>query len=583
VPDATRRPDARPQWACRVASLLPGALAVLAAVAVLAITAYRLRLSLNFTDEAFYLALPLRFLRGDRMFVDELNYLQFWTVLTIPIVWLWTKIVGLTGLVLFMRFVYLAFECVVAGSLFMMFKRIIKWPYALVAVLTIPAFIPWGVPSLSYNTLGIGLLALGLVAGCFAVLHDDRRWLFASGLAHGLAIVAYPTLLLVAFAYAIIVCVRRRDAWFLQLFAYVGGLAVIGVPTVIALLVIGPNNLLEAFRFSTALGTQGGGFAKLALVASQAFGSLIHARRLGALVLILVVARFFKHPAARWVSCAVLVLLPFQLPSITGFDSVAFSMGMIAYWGILVLVVYGVSQPDEHDRLVFWHLAVPSLVAGLGYVYSSNNGFLNAGYGLAPAAVATTYFAMRYMQRAGSESGIREPWPGVVAMVPALLLTGFVMQTQFRWFYNDTSLADLRHPVSTGAYAGLRTGAENAEVLKEMQADLKRFSRPGDRVLFFDGFPGGYLLSDLPAATDTVWLASPTLAPQMDASRILQYWRESGKTPTLVFRIRMWGLTYGTSHPIMGYLTDQGFQPVAVRAEYDVYRRPGSAVGVPVK
>lgn len=581
--DATRQSDARPRRTYRAASLLPGVLAVLAAVAVLAVTAYRLRLSLNFTDEAFYLVLPLRFLRGDRMFVDELNYLQFWTVLTIPIVWLWTKIVGLTGLVLFMRFVYLAFECVVAGSAFMMLRRIIEWPYALVAVLTIPAFIPWGVPSLSYNTLGVGLLALGLVAGCLSVLRDDRRLLFASGLAHGLAIVAYPTLFLVVFAYAVIICVRRRDAWFRLLSLYVGGLAIIGVPTVVALLIIGPGNLLEAFRFSTALGTQGGGLAKIARIASQALGSLIHARRLGALVLILAAARFFKHPAARWVSCVVLLMLPFQLPSITGFDNVAFSMGTIAYWGVLVLVVYGVSRPEEHDRMVFWHLAVPSLVAGLAYVYSSNNGLLNAGYGLAPAAVATTYFAMRYVQRAGSESGIRDPWPGVVAMVPALLLTGFVMQTQFRWFYNDASLADLTHHIRTGAYAGLITGAENAGVLEQMQADLGRFSRPGDRVLFFDGFPGGYLLSGLPAATDTVWLASPALAPQMDASRILRYWRESGKTPTLVFRIRMWGLQYGELHPIMGYMTDQGFQPVAVRAEYDVYRRPSPAVGAPAK
>ena len=58
-------------------------------------------------------------------------------------------------------------------------------------------FITWGTPQLSYNTLAAAFLTLGAALGVWVVVAEGGRAGLASGVAFGLAVVAYPTLLFV--------------------------------------------------------------------------------------------------------------------------------------------------------------------------------------------------------------------------------------------------------------------------------------------------------------------------------------------------------------------------------------------------
>jgi hypothetical protein len=169
--------------------------ALLLLLAALAATIFRLRLGLNFNDEPFYVALPYRFLMGDRMFIDELNYLQFSSVLTYPVVAAWVYFFGNEGIVLAMRVAYFVFASAVGLSAFLALKSRLARPLAIIAAAVIPAFIPWGIPAPSYNTVGAGFLTISLFTA-YLSRSSDRSWLaLIAGVAQGAATTAYPPLI----------------------------------------------------------------------------------------------------------------------------------------------------------------------------------------------------------------------------------------------------------------------------------------------------------------------------------------------------------------------------------------------------
>ena len=70
-----------------------------------------------------------------------------------------------------------------------------RWEYALAASLVCVTFVFVSTTNLSYNTLGAGLLVIGMALGARAVVGGGReRWLAAAGVAQALAALAYPTL-----------------------------------------------------------------------------------------------------------------------------------------------------------------------------------------------------------------------------------------------------------------------------------------------------------------------------------------------------------------------------------------------------
>lgn len=546
--------------------------AVVAAVGLLIATAYRLHLSTNFTDEAFYLALPYRFLLGDRMFVDEMNMLQFSSVFTFPLVAGWVRTLGTTGVFLFMRWMWLLFSCATGATAFILLKRYVRWPLALLASMVAVVVMPWGIPALSYNTMGTGFVLAGCAVGALAVRREQRRLLVVSGIVHGLAVIVYPTLIVVVPFYMAIIAWSRKTERLRWLGMYLlGGLGV-GIPAAAALWWTGPANILAAYRYTTGLGTQGGGAAKLAAVAIGFSRALAGERRLLAGLAVLVALRFVRPAWARWGSMAVAAFLPLLLLGVSGFSNENRSLGLVAFWAVSGIVAYAVLERDEGDLMIFRHIMAPSLVAGAVFAYSSNNGYVNTGIGLLAAAVTASYFVAKLILRSGEAVLPRFAWAGVVALVPAAVFCALVVQFQYANFYNDVPLAAQTERITAGPYAGLATGKANADVIRGLQRDLSTTTRAGDRILFFDGFPAGYLMTGLRPAANTAWLPSPTFAPQMDIAGAVRYFERSGVRPTVAVEVRLWGMEYPPTHPIVRYLADQGLTPVVTRPDYVIMR-----------
>ncbi len=109
------------------------------------------------TDEAFYISIPLRLINGDGMLTDEWHLSQFSAVLLYPAVKLFTAVTGSTaGIILYMRRLFCLFQITAGAYLYKILKK--EGPAALIISLTFIFYSVIALRTLSYNTLGVGIL-----------------------------------------------------------------------------------------------------------------------------------------------------------------------------------------------------------------------------------------------------------------------------------------------------------------------------------------------------------------------------------------------------------------------------------------
>src|ERR1051326_3846489 len=86
------------------------------AVVVLGLTYWRVLYGVDFTDEAYYVAVPLRFVLGARPYIDETTPSQQTAALLMyPFIAAYHAAAGLGGIVLFARSLHFLFACAVAA------------------------------------------------------------------------------------------------------------------------------------------------------------------------------------------------------------------------------------------------------------------------------------------------------------------------------------------------------------------------------------------------------------------------------------------------------------------------------------
>ena len=408
--------------------------AVAVALVALAFTWRRLFLGIDLNDEGFYVAVPYRFALGARPFVDEMNILQTAEFFVFPFVKLYVWVTGgANGLVLFTRHLYLAWVTIVSLLACLGLKKLVRWEHALVACLVCATFVFVSTTNLSYNTLGAGLLVIGMALGARAVVSRGRdRWLVAAGVAQALAALAYPTLVLaLPVTAACLACStpgRRRRA----LRAWALGAGATLVAEALLLASFGVGNVLRCLHYQlTGWHTVNGasGAAKLWDVAA---GVTRHVE-LFPLVVVAALAVWLAYrrwPAARLALVLTpLALLPFGEQLVSGADGFGVIYGLAAPYFYLFVPI---ERRALATRLLVWGY-LPALAAGLVSGYSSANGWLQMDVGLLPAMVLSGVFlALALAPRAGESERLRRVLPGVtLACLAGILAVTVVYQFQF--------------------------------------------------------------------------------------------------------------------------------------------------------
>lgn len=559
-----------------VTSIVEGVVAAGISLAVLCFTWRRLFLGVNFTDEAFYIALPYRFSLGDIPIRDEQNLAQFAGFLLVPFTRAFLHLQGSTeGIVLFFRHLHLGFTIVIGSCVFVVIRRHLRWPVALMISAVCVAFVPFNIHGLSYNTLGCGFLT----AGCFLGLVENESRItsgasyFISGVCHGLAVLSYPTLIIAVFAYGAAIlffgdCRRTRLALYIC-----GGLLVALIPTILALRA-GAESIRAAMEYVNN-GPQGGGREKLREVFMGLTLKSPHHGAFGLAVTMLVVWHLFKPRWLRYLLPLLpMLLITYTISTARGVRSYLEAHYLINSLGLSGLFLYPFIAEDRFGKRLYQFVLCPSVLGGLVTAWSSSNGAVNSAIGMFPASLASLILAVKALQAIPVTTTLLNIVRSSLTMItPALILLPLMMGGS-KYLYGGGSLftADLTEEVPSGPYGGIRTTADRKAFVERFSRVADRFVHPNDTVMFFANFPAGYLFPNARPVTSSLFFTTRASIPS-DPSHTMDYFQRTGTKPDVVFLTRE---AQGLSGALYDMLTGEGYRKIYEDDFCSIFRRQPS-------
>lgn len=471
--------------------------AVVFAVGLFAALWWRFRYAIDLTDETFSIALPYRFVRGDRPFIDELSTAQTSGLVLFPFIWLHVKLLGTTGLVLFVRHVHLLFKSFAAVATWFLARRWLTSKSArLVVAMTPFAFVPHSIPNVGYNVLACTLLVVGGFCSAAAIATDDvkirERLLVASGFGYALGTFAYPPIAPAPILGALLLFALAPTARVRSVLLLAAGAGIVLLLVSPPLLRAGRAAIIASFKFGTAMVARPPSkmtqvlkdwWARGAPLVAWTYGLALVGFLSRSRTVVKLVVPMIVYLAATWWSD------PATPSALVAFNTVTFA-------GLLAPAVLLLAEPDPVWRGAVL-IIVPAWVAGHATAYGSSNGTDNGGIGMLPATVAFVVLAVRALEQAKAE----RTW----AITPAMLFSALLAHRSFTFVYRDAPIAQCTARIRSGPFKGIWTTPARAKEFAELEDVFKRYDQPGGRVLIVYEQPGAYLFSRMPPSANTVW------------------------------------------------------------------------------
>lgn len=529
---------------------------------------WRLRFGVDFSDEAFYAAITQRFALGDWPYLDDYNLRQTGSLLPVPFYWLYIKIVGSTdGVVYFLRVLYFAVQLGVVWSVYRLSRLYLTRAFSLVCSTLPIVFIPFQIPTCSYNSLAAMLFTGGVFVGLYAVKTTRPQSALLAGVLHGLGCVAYPPIAIAVAVYSValgFVSARlsspeKQIDGFVQVRSELGLLSVIkaGTPffSRFAAGVISVGVMLLAV---VARGVANGGVSAatsyermtttirnldkakdvvtntLALVP----GGSGWLATLGAFGLIAKV-----YPTTRrWVLGAlVLYLSYFFHDTQPGYPNSLNSMYLSIFLGLLGgFFLFFLRKIDAFLLGILGWL--PSVVAGFVTAFATANvGCVNGGIGLFSGATLTLLFAATTLERGDSLAPNSDPDGasmsfrlGCLLVLATIPLFG-VLSLNLKTTYRSGPIDSLTARVSMGPYKGIYSVPERVKGAEDMTRDVRAAlagAPESTRMLSYYDFPAPYLSTLTRPAMPTVWTDS-----RAKLVRLLPYYASHRTGQGIVFTL----------------------------------------------
>jgi hypothetical protein len=565
------------------------------ALVVLVLTWLRLFEGLFLDDESGTLVVPWRWSLGDRPFVDEENLAQIPSLLVYPFVKAFALVTSndAGGLVLYGRHLSLLLTVAVAALTFVVVRRLIRWEFALLVAALGVAFTFRGSAQVGSTTMAATLLLLAAALGLRAVLEPPARgWALASGVASGLAVVAYPTFLFVlpfyavflafAFGQRVVARIARdpearppdeagaatgRAAW-LHVSAWALGAGACLAVVSALLLSFGLSTLSRCWDYTLSVGRdmgQLGGATKAYTVFSGLWDfAWSHPELIVVALIVLMIHR-------RWPTVGrVLLLLAVPIAVwLAGREPGIGTPGFVLMYAALAPYVYlfvPLERRADGARLLIWIWA-PALLAGIVAAYTSSLGFVHASVGLFPATLCTGLF-LGWSLEPVRVFGSRTPWLAGAALVAVLgVAVGFQYQLV------DALRTQPTARFSEGPWHGIRVTASEHDALTAVAEDLAAVQQEGDSLLAFYGGSALYLYWTGDVCANSYWIRPGeggewgTLPPATTA-----YFRREREVPTLAIHL------VETAGRTRAELTDGcgglGYPAVVVAETYAIHRKP---------
>lgn len=462
-----------------------------------------LHYGVNLFDEALYVALPYRFALGDKPFIDELNLVQSASLITFPLIKLFTLFTtGTEGIILFTRKLYFVFELLVMFSIFRALRKELGWHWALLCSLLAIAFVPRGIPNLGYKSLSSGLLTMGVFLGFWLVpcAGTDRRKNLSleilCGTALGLCCVANPAFSPLCLVYLSMLAFipSKKNPRPLVAFVSIGILFV----CIVGLFQL-PQEISKIRLYHVVRGRE---WRTQSMMTIHVLLQVLTTHLPKKALLIGGTLAFLRFAvASEW--GFFLVPLLAVVPFICGLGM----HGYLGFYSVLApLFYFELRQNPFYRNLLLW-VWLPSAGAGMIAAFSSDNAMVNAAIGLLPAAVVTSVAVTLLIdckknqsQRAGL------PVYSYIAVVTHAIALAILLGYSALPFL-DKPIWLLNAKVDEGPYKGLFTTKQRRQCLRELSADLRAVQSSSGHVLFYAGepMPFAYLLTKMRPVSPSVW------------------------------------------------------------------------------
>lgn len=464
----------------------------------------RLFLGIDFTDEAYFVAMSDRFFHGAQPFVDELFVHQTTALLLTPLIRTHHLFFNEHDfIVLWFRLFYFLFVVLMASNLFLILTRLTHQTAALVVTLLYLSFVPFNIFNFTYNTLGLSFFTLGLWLGCVSVLCGSIAVTLLSGLSLGFSFFVYPSFVLT-------VPILIGSYYYARAKFSSRLLSVLLIAMLVPLLILLPILLKAGFaalndslHYSLTSFGHAGGLKKFQALA----GELVRypSRRLSLTFSVVALTLFFRKSHAR-LSFLLLLTLPLTVLYAVVQGGLIFATWYVFYFSSLGLFFFFLCEHSRIERLLLLNIYVPSMVAGGISAWSSVNGIGNFAIGAFPAAMVSSYFLMNAIKRLAVQANALSYLSTDVLPIIATIFAPFILLISlFSFTYRDGSVFALPRTVESGPYKGLRTSNESYEFLTRISSDISRLTNNVGRIVFYD-FPAGHLLTTMPSGVPTTFM-----------------------------------------------------------------------------
>ncbi len=483
-------------------------------------------------DESFYLTIPRRLTMGDSLFVDEWNLSQLSSYLLVPFVWVFRTITGsTTGIVLAARVFYVFIH---GAASVLIYTKLRKRGFVTVfAAAFFFLYTPFNIMALSYDSMGVGLVAL---AGVLLATADytKKLQLIFSGAAFAGAVLCCPYLAAVYAVFGVCVGIHyiikkglHKEPKFVLMSDMFGIKSFLfftaGVSIMAALFLLftlpgaGISGIIENLPYMlndpqhppVEFWERFGHFFKTIFYNEGHFKYAVYAYCAMALVMLIDRKRKLHRSVYLSVTAGIVIynyiLLVSKLHSTT-YNSVMFPLVFI---GITAYVLC-----DNKPREFFAGVFMLGIFYSFCAYYVSNQYFYIISMAFAATNLASFVFLAQLL-REMKESPDNITYAVWIKRLSFLLVAVVLtLQGAFQWgakarhCFWDGEPKTLTAEITDGPAAGIKTNETNRKGYNDILSDLSYFDDIEDeRVLLMTDRTWTYLAVDLPYGTYSAWLA----------------------------------------------------------------------------
>jgi hypothetical protein len=480
----------------------------------------------DLSDESYYAVYLDDWLKEGIRASPFLTLHQTSALLVYPAALLFHGIAGSTdGLILFLRVLYITGALIAALSAVALFRRAGMRLAAWLAGALVLAFIPFGLPAPSYNSLGEHATIAALAGSACALLERDARpripifWIIFSAAAWAVATVAYPSLLLsLASLLVYLVFVIRPIQPTLYLHAGMILLfQIFAWTSVVSLLTL--SRIRDSINYQASIAGSFQIETKMHLIADTFLQNLWFSLAVVFAILIGCLRAHLTAPTTSLAISALFIALLF-------FPSTLF---LHSHDAIFLAALTGLGLPfafrQSCDRATHVLVSIYSvaLIAGAATAATATHGLFAFPIGGFLAAIIAVL--LNTSERAGA-------W----GLVPGAALLGLLVWCSTSFYYGEFPSVgrQKRERITQGVYAGLASSEETAHLIRIATAALGRWPATDETIAVVGRLPGLYLLTSARPRTLLPFHLRSEFVQPGGLSATYDYYANSANRPTIV-------------------------------------------------